>query len=55
MASTISVPGMTYSTPVPLVKAGWGVSWAFAYPFSNFWVCLAQLQHPETVALKHWG
>ena len=51
-ASTISVPSMTYSTPVPLAKVGQGVS--FACSLLPFWVHLAQLKHPETVTLKCW-
>ena len=52
-ASTISVLNMTYSTPVPLVREGQGVSLFFAYPFS-FLVPLAQLKHHPETTLKHW-
>ena len=52
-ASTRSVLNMTYSTPVPLVREGQGVSWVFAYPFS-FWVPLSQLKHHPETTLKHW-
>ena len=49
--STISMVSITYSTPVPLVRAGQGVSWNFAYPFS-FLVPLAQLKHHPEITLK---
>ena len=52
-ASTISVLNMTYSTPVPLMREGQGVSWVFAYPFT-FLVPLAQLKHHPETTLKHW-
>ena len=51
-ASTISVLNMTYSTPVPLVREGQGVSWVY-FSFS-FWVPLSQLKHHPETTLKHW-
>ena len=51
-ASTISVLNMTYSTPVPLVRAGQGVSFV-CFSFS-FWVPLSQLKHHPETTLKHW-
>ena len=51
-ASTISVLNMTYSTPVPLVREGQGVSWVY-FSFS-FWLPLSQLKHHSETTLRHW-
>ena len=43
---------MTYSTPVPLVRTGQGVS--FVYFSFSYWVPLSQLKHQPETTLRHW-
>ena len=49
--STVSVLGVNYITPVPLLRTGQDVSFVyFSFPY---WVHLAQLKHP-LITLRHW-